>query len=175
MKRLSLAVIAMAFFAACSGPAEEPTEAAEPQTEEQTQATQQEAEAVEETPEAVTLNLTTVGETMTEMAYEPNRLSAPAGAEITLVLENKATAEAMIHNAVVIEAGKQTEVAEDGLAAGPDKEYVGDSEFIIAATGLANPGETVEVTFTAPSEPGTYQYICTYPGHLAMKGILMIK
>jgi azurin len=175
MKRLSLAVIAMTFFAACSGPAEEPAEATESQGEEQTEAVEQEVEAVEEAPKAVTLNLSTTGETMTEMAYEPNRLTAPAGAEVTIILENKATAAAMIHNAVIIEAGKQSEVAEDGLAAGPDNAYVGESEFIIAATPLANPGETVEVTFTAPSEPGTYQFICTYPGHTAMKGILMIK
>ena len=171
MKRLSLAVIAMTFFAACSGPAEEPSEATESQAEEQKEA----VEAIEEAPKAVTLNLSTTGETMTEMAYEPNRLTAPAGADVTIILENKATAAAMIHNAVIIEAGKQSEVAEDGLAAGPDNAYVGESEFIIAATPLANPGETVELTFTAPSEPGTYQFICTYPGHTAMKGILMIK
>ena len=175
MKRLIPAVFAITFFAACSSPAEEPTDATEPQVEEQTEATEQETEAVEESLEAVTLNLTTTGETMTDMAYDPKRLSVPAGAEVTLILENKATAEAMIHNAVIIEAGKQAEVAEIGLAAGPDNGYVGESEFIIAATALANPGETVEIVFTAPSEPGTYQYICTYPGHTAMKGILMVK
>ncbi len=166
--------MAMAFFGACSGSAEEPDEAAKARTEE-TEATEQPAEAVEEAPQSVTLNLTAIGETMMEMAFEPKRLSAPAGAEITLVLQNKAVAEGMIHNAVIIQAGKQTEVAENGLAAGPEKEYVGVSDYIIAATPLAKPGETVEITFTAPSEPGTYQYICTYPGHLAMKGILMIK
>ncbi len=39
---------------------------------------------------------------------------------------------------------------------------------ILAHTPMSTPGETVQVTFTAPSEPGTYRYICTYPGHYVM-------
>ena len=39
---------------------------------------------------------------------------------------------------------------------------------------LAKPGESSEVTFTAP-EPGKYPYICTVPGHyMMMKGVLTI-
>lgn len=174
MKRLAMALLATGFFAACSGPAENATET-ETTSQEQTQAQEPEMQSTNEEQEEVTLNLAAVGETMTEMAYEPERLSVPAGAEVTLILENKASAEAMIHNVVVIQAGKQTEVAEDGLAAGPDNDYVGNSEYIIAATGLAHPGETVEVKFTAPSDPGTYQLICTYPGHTAMKGIFLVR
>jgi azurin len=60
-----------------------------------------------------------------------------------------------------------------------------DSEFVpldrkgemIAYTGLAGGGETVEVTFTVPDRPGTYAFICTFPGHfnLGMKGELVVK
>ena len=175
MKRFLALLTVSAMFAACSGPAEQSAEPAEQETIPAEESMELETEAVEETPEAVTLTLYTVGETMAEMAYEPSRLSVPAGAEVTLILENQATAEAMIHNAVIIEAGKQKEVAEAGLEAGPDNEYLPESEFIVAATDLAQPGETVEVTFTAPEKKGTYQYICTYPGHLAMKGIFMVK
>ena len=48
---------------------------------------------------------------------------------------------------------------------------------IIANTGLAGPGETVEVSFVAPKEPGTYPYLCSFPGHYAvgMKGDLVVK
>lgn len=176
MKRLSLALMALIFFAACSGPAEETNAVTEPASEEQTETAEPVVEGVEvSSPKAVTLSLTTTGETMNEMAFEPKRLVVAAGSEVTLVLENKAVGEAMIHNAVIIVAGKQAEVIEAGMAAGPDNGYVGESEFVIAATTMANPGETVKVQFTAPTDPGTYQYICTYPGHTAMKGILMVK
>ena len=51
-----------------------------------------------------------------------------------------------------------------------------EDEAILAYTPMANPGETVEVTFTAPSEPGNYRFICTYPGHFAtMQGVLVVQ
>ncbi len=123
----------------------------------------------------VSLKLKAVGETMTTMAYEPTRLEVPVGSVVTLVLENTATSEAMIHNVVVIKAGKQTEVSEAALEAGSSADFVPENDNIIAATSLAKPGETVEVTFNAPDKPGTYQFICTYPGHTAMKGVFLVK
>lgn len=123
----------------------------------------------------VTLTVKSVGETMTEMAYEPTKLEAPAGSVVTLVLENTAKSEAMIHNVVVIKAGKQTEVSEAAFEVGAAGDFIPDNDNIIAATGLAKPGETVEVQFNAPSSPGTYQFICTYPGHTAMKGVFLVK
>lgn len=123
----------------------------------------------------VSVSLDAVGETMTTMAYEPKRLEVPAGSVVTLTLHNTASSEAMIHNVVVIKPGTQTEVTEAGMKAGSDADYVPDNDNIIAATALAQPGETVEVKFNAPDKPGTYQFICTYPGHTAMKGVFLVK
>ena len=125
--------------------------------------------------EDVTLNVKTVGETMTEMKYEPNRLEVAAGSLVTIILENTASSEAMIHNWVLIEAGSQSEVTQKALDAGVDKDFIPDTPKIIAATGLANPGETQEMEFVAPDRKGTYQFICTYPGHTSMKGIFLVK
>lgn len=49
--------------------------------------------------------------------------------------------------------------------------------WIIARTDMVPGGERDSVTFEAPSEPGEYVYVCTFPGHYAggMKGILVIK
>ena len=40
-----------------------------------------------------------------------------------------------------------------------------------------DPGESVEVTFTAPDTPGDRPYICTFPGHYVggMKGTLIVE
>jgi len=48
---------------------------------------------------------------------------------------------------------------------------------VIAASSLIGNGETTEITFKAPAAPGTYPYLCTFPGHYAagMKGTLVIK
>ncbi|MGB0175788.1 MAG: plastocyanin/azurin family copper-binding protein [Owenweeksia sp.] len=139
-------------------------------------------EEVEQTPvkeresvEEVSFEVKTVGETMTEMKYEPNRLEVAPGTRVTIILENAASSEAMIHNWVLIEAGSQGEVTQQALDAGVDKDFIPDTPKIIAATGLANPGETQEMEFVAPDRKGTYQFICTYPGHTSMKGIFLVK
>lgn len=172
-------------MAACSGggpaPANGKTEEAPAEKE---ASTEEKAPAKSETMEkntmsasdTVQLMLKTVGETMNTMAYKPGRLSVPAGATVQLTLENTASAAAMIHNAVIIQIGKQMDVINAGAKVGQDGGFVPkDHPAVIAATELAQPGETVKLTFTAPDEPGTYQYICTYPGHQSMKGILLVK
>ena len=48
---------------------------------------------------------------------------------------------------------------------------------IIAHTDLAGAGETVSVTFTVPRQPGSYPYLCSFPGHYVAgaKGMLNVK
>ena len=64
-----------------------------------------------------------------------------------------------------MEDGTKDAVSTDGTVAGPDNNWVtpGDSR-VIANTILAGPGETQDVSFPAPA-PGTYQFVCTFPGH----------
>jgi hypothetical protein len=65
--------------------------------------------------------------------------------------------------------------APTGLKYGEKAGYIdiNDPDMLVH-TPLAKPGETSDVTFTAP-EPGTYPYICTVPGHyLMMKGVLTV-
>jgi plastocyanin len=48
---------------------------------------------------------------------------------------------------------------------------------VIAKTPFAGPGQTVEVSFTAPAKPGSYPFVCTFAGHFqaGMKGTLIVK
>jgi len=48
---------------------------------------------------------------------------------------------------------------------------------VLAATDLATAGETVEVTFKAPTQPGSYPYLCSFPGHYnaGMMGTMIVK
>jgi azurin len=40
---------------------------------------------------------------------------------------------------------------------------------------MSQPGEKVEVVFTAPEETGEYGYVCTFPGHWAtMTGTMRV-
>ena len=48
---------------------------------------------------------------------------------------------------------------------------------ILAATKLLGPNERDTVTFTAPTEPGRYEFICSFPGHyqVGMRGVLIVQ
>jgi azurin len=116
--------------------------------------------------------MSTVGNTM---LYDKKTLSVPTGALVHLTLKNNATMKTLPHNWLLLQPGTEAKVAAEGLAKAPDAGYVFDGQpNVIAHTGLALPGESTEVTFTAPA-PGTYPYICTVPGHyMMMKGVMTV-
>lgn len=86
---------------------------------------------------------------------------------------------AMAHNFVLLTAGADATAVANTSARAVENDYIAPSmtDQMIAYTGMAGGGETVEVTFTAPETPGEYKYICTFPGHYAagMKGTLIVK
>lgn len=118
--------------------------------------------------EAVTeVTITPVGN---QMKYEQTEFTVPAGKEVTLTFKNTATSGSMKHNVVLLTTAESSVVSRVGQAGtqAADNEYVPEDDAILAHTALADPGETVSVTFTAPSDPGEYQYLCTFPGHYTM-------
>jgi azurin len=122
-------------------------------------------------PAHVELQIASVGDTM---AYDKTTLTVPAKAEVHLVLKNNAKLDVLPHNWVLVHEKTEAKVAAEGLPRGKEHDYLPEnSEDVIAATPLALPGKTTEVTFTAPKYPGKYPYICTVPGHyVMMKGVL---
>ena len=84
----------------------------------------------------------------------------------------------MQHNVVILTSDDDavaSRVGQAAIEAGEAADYIPEDEAILAYTSLAQPGETVRVTFTAPSEPGTYRFICTFPGHyMMMQGTMTV-
>ena len=113
-----------------------------------------------------------------KMEFAKKNLTVEAGQQVTITFKNTASTEAMKHNVVVLKGTGDDviqRVGQAALQAGAPKEYVPNDPAVLASTALAAPGETVEVTFTAPSEPGTYSYICTFPGHyMMMRGTMTV-
>ena len=105
----------------------------------------------------------TIGAVGDSLAFDIDNISADSGAEVTITFNNPSTVNT--HNLVIVEAGTKDAVATDGTAAGPTNNWVppGDSR-VIANTVLIGPGDSGELTFTAPA-PGSYQFVCTFPGH----------
>jgi len=90
---------------------------------------------------------------MSEFSFAPETISAPAGAEIHLTLNNTG---ALDHNFLLMNAGKEV--------SGSWSETNAVDAFF---TQIQTPGgESITVTFTAPSQPGAYQFLCSVPAHL---------
>ncbi|WP_340102541.1 plastocyanin/azurin family copper-binding protein [Rhodohalobacter sp. 8-1] len=104
----------------------------------------------------------------TDLSYDVTEIRAKAGSTITIRYENTSD---MPHNIVFVNSRDDIQpVGVAGIRA-RDTGYVPMSddmqERIFAYTDLAKPGTTVHVTLTVP-DPGTYPYICSYPGHFTM-------
>ena len=66
---------------------------------------------------------------------------------------------------------KQMEKPDEALK----RNWLPDDPRIWAHSKMLNPHEKQELTFTAPEKPGTYPYVCTFPGHaMTMRGELKV-
>jgi azurin len=116
-----------------------------------------------------------------DMKYSVTTITAKPGEEIRvrLMAKGKIPKVAMAHNFVLLKLGVNVlKFVTDG-APHRQTDFVAPAMAgsVIAKTTLAGPGETVQVTFTAPSKPGQYPFLCTFPGHYqaGMKGTLVVK
>jgi len=116
-----------------------------------------------------------------DMKFSLAAITAKPGEMLTVRLVSKGTMPkiAMAHNFVLLTAkANQVEFATAAMNARATDFIPADKKAdVIAFTGLAGGGETVEVTFKAPAAAGAYPYLCTFPGHFqaGMKGTLTVK
>jgi azurin len=115
------------------------------------------------------------------MKYNVTQIVAKPGEQLRVRLSSagKMPKEVMAHNFVLLQAGTDVNKFVAAAATARTTNYIPAAlkGQIIANTGLAGPGETVEVTFAAPTKPGKYQYICSFAGHFqaGMTGWLIVK
>ncbi len=111
------------------------------------------------------------------MRFDRQTLAVQAGAKITLNVINNDPAK-MMHNFALVSPGALNKVIKASLTLGPraiELNYVPEIPEVLAATPQIAPGRKYTLYFQAPSEPGQYPYICTYPGHTQlMRGILTV-
>src|SRR5690606_920315 len=111
-----------------------------------------------------------------QMKFDKTEIKIKAGEKIKLVLNHtgKLPKNAMGHNFVLLTKG--TDVQKFATAAMNEKatEYI-PSKRVLAHTKLIGGGESTTIEFTAPAK-GTYDFICSFPGHYAMmKGKFIVE
>ncbi len=116
-----------------------------------------------------------VGNTMSDMKFDIENIQVNEGSWVRIILINEGEQIAMQHNIVFVNYGARKEVATQAINAGPSMKYVPSNKNIIAASDLAQPGETISLEFKAPKK-GNYEFVCTYPGHSeSMRGYFIVK
>jgi azurin len=115
------------------------------------------------------------------MKFDLATISVAPGESIKVMLTNHMTLpkEVMGHNWVLLTSGTDVPAFAAAAAAEPANGYIPAKmkDKVLAVIGVLGPNETGEVTFTAPSKPGDYPFLCSFPGHYltGMKGVLTVK
>ncbi len=110
------------------------------------------------------------------LKFDQALLTVKVGARIRLVFRNT---DDMLHNFVLCAPGKGESVGNAAMALGVDgaaKNYVPDTADVLFHSALVLPETSDTIFFNAPTAPGDYDYLCSFPGHSAlMKGILRVE
>jgi azurin len=114
-----------------------------------------------------------------QMRYDIPRLFVEAGRDFELNFINE---DAMPHNIVFVQPGTMQAVAEAAQVIPPTKldskgrAYIPENDArIFAASKLIEAGQRETLRVAAPEKEGTYQYVCTFPGHWTiMKGEMIV-
>ena len=111
-----------------------------------------------------------------QMRFDKSEIRVKAGEKIKLTLNHtgKLPKNAMGHNFVLLEKG--VDMADFAMKAMNAKEnqYI-PAKGVIAHTKLIGGGESTTIEFTAPAK-GTYEFLCSFPGHYAMmKGKFIVE
>ena len=90
---------------------------------------------------------------MGDLYFKPNTLTVKPGQTLQITLDNRGSLE---HNFVLYDA---------------------DGKTVLFEKDAVQPGQKVNVSLKAPEKPGTYQYVCTVPGHKegGMVGTLTVQ
>jgi len=112
-----------------------------------------------------------------KMLFDRTEFTVAAGRPVEIFFENS---DIMPHNVVLTAPGRMEAVgrAADAMQTDPDAQargYVPLRDDVLFATDLLNPGDSARLAFIAPSTPGDYPFVCTYPGHwITMNGVLRV-
>ena len=112
-----------------------------------------------------------------QMLFDKGLLMGKVGEEINLTLNHtgKISKEFMGHNFVLLKKDVDVDDFAQKAMLAKDNQYIPEGDDTIVYTNMLGGGESDKITFTV-NEPGTYVYLCTFPGHYQiMRGEFIIE
>lgn len=115
------------------------------------------------------------------MKYNLTRIEVKAGQEVKITLTNTGSMPkaAMAHNWVLLKKGTDGKAYTDAAVTAQATDYLPPalSDQVIAHTKMIGAKQSDEITFPAPTEPGEYPFVCTFPAHFmaGMHGVMVVK
>ena len=100
--------------------------------------------------------------TLTDFQFVPNQFTVPAGKEITLEAVNNG---GVVHNFIIMNLGQAV-----------GTEYTAEDDANVYWRLEMPIGGSTDTSFTAPTELGEYEVVCSTPGHVqaGMTGKLIV-
>ncbi|TVS20841.1 MAG: heme-binding domain-containing protein, partial [Planctomycetaceae bacterium] len=117
-------------------------------------------------------------QTAGNLTYATRELRAKANEPLALTLVNP---DVVPHNWVLVRPGALQSVGglANQLIANPEafaRHYIPESADVLCYTDVVDPGQSQTIYIQAPSQPGRYPFLCTFPGHwMVMNGELIVQ
>lgn len=99
------------------------------------------------------------------MKYDKKQFTVRPGADVVIVFQND---DFMPHNLIIGLPGSASEIGPKAEALGSEGfklHFKPESDKILVASKMINYQEHEVLRFKAPSKPGRYDFLCTFPGH----------
>lgn len=125
------------------------------------------AESIEERLQNLDVRVIAIGTVPERMIYDKEKIVVQVGKPVEFRFTNS---DNMEHNFVIVQPGALAEVGEAAERTGRDpdakaRHYVPVSDQILLSSHSLDKGKSQAISFEAPTTPGVYPYVCTYPGH----------
>lgn len=116
--------------------------------------------------------------TASNLSFETREFEVKPGEAIRMTLVNP---DVVPHNWALLKPGTEKAVGE--LAnqlisdpAGAARHYIPETQDVLAYTDVVEPNKEFTIHFVAPTEPGRYPFMCTFPGHwMVMQGTMVVR
>jgi len=112
------------------------------------------------------------------LTFATRSITVQAGEPLKLTFSNP---DVVPHNWVLLQPGTLSTVGElvNKIVADPEaanRHYVPDSPDVIVYSDITPPGQDFSIFFKAPTKPGRYPYLCSFPGHwMVMNGQMIVE